>query len=116
MKILTGTFFMTGFIFLLSLLIGGIFIFTKNGSLRLKSAYSIFLAGCMILYLASVFCLFAGSIVTGNSIYAPYIIFAFMPFLIGKISNYKRLKFYTALQIAVLLAGCISSFCLLVAC
>lgn len=114
MKILLSIFFITGFIFLTSFLTGCFFIFNKNSSLKLKSAYSIFLACCMALYILSVILLSFGALYFKSFKFIPYILFAFFPFFIGKISSYKRLKFYTALQIMIVLSGCVSSFLVLI--
>lgn len=114
MKILLSIFFITGFMFLSSFLTGCFFIFNKNSSLKLKSAYSIFLALCMALYIVSVIFLFLGALYFKNLKFAPYVLFALFPFFIGKISSYKRLKFYTALQIIIVLSGCVSSFLVLI--
>ncbi|MCD8024878.1 MAG: hypothetical protein LUE64_05030 [Candidatus Gastranaerophilales bacterium] len=110
MKILLALFFITGFIFLVSFLIGCIFLFGKNVPLCQKSAYAIFLAICMFFYLLSSIFVFTGGIIFGEMEYVPYIIFALTPFLIGNIASYKKLKFYTNLQILILLTGCVSSF------
>ena len=110
MKILLSLFFIAGFVLFLSFLTGCIFIFRKNTPLELKSAYSIYLAVAVLFYILSVVFVFAYSIFTAETSYFPYIIFALLPFLIGKITTFKMLKFYTGLQMFVILTGCVISY------
>ncbi len=110
MNTLLTLFFIVGFIFLLSFIIGCIFIYRNNISKRLKTNYSIFLTLCIFIYLISVFLIFIDAIFTKRVNYYFYIIFAFLPFIIGKLSSYKTLRFYVFLQTMAILSGCIISF------
>ena len=110
MKISLCIFFIISFIFLMSFLIGCIFIFNKNTKLKLKNLYSVFIAFLMTLYLFSSIVLGLNAIYLKELNYIPYISFILFPFILGYFSNYKKLKFYTYLQILIILTGCISSF------
>ncbi len=110
MKTMISIFFFTGFIFLLSFIIGCIFVFGKNSSMKLKSAYSVYLALILLLYLVSALIVCAGAVFYNKTFYLSYLVFALTPFIIGKLTSFKTLKFYTGLQIAVIFTGCILSF------
>ena len=114
MKISLCLFFIISFMFLLSFLIGCIFVYNKNSSIKLKSAYSVFLAFCMTVYLISALALGLNAIYLKEINYIPYFVFALFPFIIGYFSSYKKLKFYTFLQILIILSGCIQSFITLI--
>ena len=90
MKISLCLFFIISFMFLLSFLIGCIFVYNKNTSIKLKSAYSVFLAFCMTVYLITALALGLNAIYLKEINYIPYFVFAFC---ICAVPLYNRIFF-----------------------
>ncbi len=116
MKFTLLLFFLSGVLFFISLLSGVLFVFKKNTPLKLRSVYSVFLAACLLIYLICTLFVTLYGLIKNSVYFSLFIIFAVMPFIIGRISSFRTLAFYTFLQLLTTLSGAVSSYYLLINC
>ena len=92
------------FVLIVSFLIGKFFMFNDEKNFLKASNYSIYLIIVFIIYFISIIIFDFLSFLNGNILYGLLLaVFLFIPFIIGSIANYKKINFYTNIQIFALI-------------
>ena len=102
--LLANIFATSGSLFALSIILGKLFIF-KNKNIMMVSNYIALIAALLGIYsiVGFILAFYAHSIKFG----ALMILFAIMPFVFGQIASYHTEKFYTILQVCLVIISVI---------
>lgn len=99
---------LTNLLLAFSFVIGKYFIFKKENKVHLVSYYSIFIVVLFAIYMLTLAICGLSSLFIKHAQYGILLlVFIFFPFIIGIMSKYEKINFYTNIQILTL----IFSFC-----
>ena len=93
-------------------IVGRCFIFKLDKKPNLKAKYSLFLGFIFFFYFLSIIAFVGISLVQQQYFSICLLVFIIIPFVIGKIATYEKLRFYSNLQIAMFFASIVS--CILI--
>ncbi len=112
MKVITyslASIIILNLLLVLSFIIGKLFIFREEKNYLAASNYSVYLAFLFIFYFVSIIVFDLVSFSTRYRLYGLFLsVFIFIPFIIGRFANYKRVNFYTDIQILILILSLIA--------
>ena len=97
------------FVLIISFITGKHFIFKNEKRYLLASYYSVYLAFLFIIYFISIIIFLFTSFFCNLFLFGLILsIFIFTPFIIGHFASYKRINFYTNIQILTLILNLIA--------
>jgi len=99
--------------FLVSFLYGQHFVFNRKNSPNLIAQVALILTAFFGLYFLLITALVVGGAVKHSYLYLGFSMFFVLPFIIGKLVTYKKLTFYTNIQLICLFGSLFYSILLL---
>lgn len=113
MNLILYSFMAINLLFIIAFTLGRWFIFKQKNKPNLIAGYSVFLGMLFLAYFISILLVVGISLLHQKYFSLFLLIFIMMPFILGKKVTYKKLRFYSNLQLALFFVSLLISYFLI---
>lgn len=107
--IVSNLLLITGFV------VGKIALYKNENAVKFFAYFSVAICVLFAIYFISIIWFCICNLLSGQEIYSViFLVFLFLPFIIGRFATYEKVHFYTNIQILTLIAGLIPAFWIII--